>query len=458
MKTFRLLLILSLMALGLQTVGASVNELVLPEKFFPELDAILSSAVKQSPRMLNRALDLEIAENNRIAARSGMLPSLTAGISYYKSDDRTSYVYLNNSSTADSYRVTKTPYNATLTQPLFHWNERRNTAQIGEISEKIIQGQYREGYRLLVQELRTAYLRLIVQKTALKRTRFYLQLSNNSLKLQEDRWAKKVISDSDIALARLTAERAQISLDQAEFDFQVAKASLARLSGTSVLSDDAIPDQIPQVAHQAGAFDQLLAGFLAQKDLPSTEAVTLRRQIEAEKLTHANAKTRLYPKVNAVLGVSQDQQNNLYGTIDSYSLTSVYAGVSVSWSIFDGFYTGTVVRNSLARRRQMENDYRVLNERLAQDAQTQVKYVGFSARNMSLADRQLVNSEGAVKSVEEDFRRQTKAEADVSQARLALFDAQLGAANARIDYMLKTGEFLGTIMEDPVLANVASNQ
>jgi len=458
MKNLRLLVLLPVMAFGFQTVGASVNDLVLPEKFFPDLDSILTKAVQQSPRMLNRALDLEIAENNRIAARAGMLPNLSAGFSYYKSDDRTSYVYPTGPSSASTYRVTKTPYNVNLTQPLFHWNERRNSAQIGEISEKIAQGQYREGYRLLAQELRTAYLQLIVQKTALKRTRFYLQLSNNTLKLQEERWAKKVISDADIAFARLTAERAQIALDQAEFDFQNAKASLARLSGTSVLSDEAIPDQIPTVAHQAGVFDELLAGFLAQKDLPSTEANTLRRQIEVEKLNHANAKTRLYPKVNAVLGATQDQQNNLYGTIDSYALKSVFAGVSVSWTLFDGFASGAAVRSTLARRRQLENDYRALTERLGQEAQTQVKYVGFSARNMSISDRQLVNSEGALKSVEEDFRRQTKAEADVSQARLALYDAQLGAASARLDYLLKTGGFLGTIMEDPVLANVTTSK
>ena len=75
----------------------AANDLVLPEKIFPQLDEILKTAVQQSPRMLNRALDLEIAENNRIAARSSLLPTLSASYSYYKSQDRTKYLFLDDS-------------------------------------------------------------------------------------------------------------------------------------------------------------------------------------------------------------------------------------------------------------------------------------------------------------------------------------------------------------------------
>lgn len=455
MKILRLFLTLPLLAANIRAADAAVNELVLPEQSFPQLGAILQQAVQQSPRMLNRALDLEIAENSRIAARAALLPSFSASVSYYKSDDRSSYIYTDQSSSANSYRVTKTPYSATLTQPLFHWNERRNIARVGEIQQKISQGQYRDGYRLLAQELRTAYLRLIVQKLGVKRARFFLEFTNNQLKQQEERWAKKIISDADISGIRLSAERAHIAMEQTEFDYQMAKESFARLAGMSALEDDAIPDSIPVAVHPAGSFERLLAGFLSQKDPPSTEAATLRRQLEVESLNYANTKTRLRPKVNAVVGVSQDQQNNLYGTIDSYSLTSVYAGVSVYWNIFDGFATGAAVRNSLARRRQMENDYKALTERLAQQAQNQATHAGFSARNMSIADRLLVNSEGSLKTVQEDFQRGTKSEADVSQFRLHLFDAQHNAYSARLDYLWRTGEFLGTIMEDPVLANLA---
>lgn len=458
MKTIRFFFALPLLLTSARAVSPAVDELALPEEVFPQLQFILGAAVQQSPRMINRALDLEMAENNRIIARAGLLPSISAGVSYLKSDDRTSYVYPNQNSTADSYRVTKTPYSATLTQPLFYWGERRNGARVGEIQKKIAEGQHREAYRLLAQELRGAYLRLIVQKLAVKRAKFYAQLADDQLKLQEERLLRKVISGAEIALARLTAEQAQLALERIEYDFQNAKASFARLSGQTPLADEAIPNSLPETSYAAGPYDRLLAGFLAQKDPPAVEASTLRHQIAVENLNYATARTRLRPKLYATAGLSQDQQNNLYGTIDSYSLTSVYAGLSVSWTLFDGFAAGATQRNVLTRRRQMENDYRVLAERLAQDAQTQVKQINFSARNMSINDRFLVSARGAFDAAQQELTRGVKAEAEVSQARLSLYDAEINAYNARMDYLMKTCDFLGLLMEDPVLAKVATEK
>jgi outer membrane protein TolC len=288
-----------------------------------------------------------------------------------------------------------------------------------------------------------------------KRTRFYLEFTNNQLKQQEERYAKKVISGAEISMARLTAEQAQIALERTEFDFDNAKASFARLAGLGVVADEAIPESIPALTYAAGVFDQLLAGFLAQKDPPTAEAFTLRHQLEVENLNYANQKTRLWPKFNAVLGTNQDEQSYTQNITQKYQVTSIFGGVSASWTIFDGFSSGAAVRNSLAHRRQLENDYRQVTARLAQDAQSQVKQLNFSARNMSIYDRFLSSSEASLVSVQADFHRGVKSEADVSQSQLSLYDAQLNAANARIDYLLKIGDFLGTVTGDPILANLA---
>ncbi|MBI2496380.1 MAG: TolC family protein, partial [Opitutae bacterium] len=253
-------------------------------------------------------------------------------------------------------------------------------------------------------------------------------------------------------------EQAQLALDRAEFDFQNAKASFVRLSGVAQLTDDAIPDSLPETSHDAAPYERLLAGFLAQKEPPTTEAIVLRHQLELEKLNYANQKTRLRPKLSAVIGSSQDEQSYTLNVAQKYRVNSLYAGFSVSWTIFDGFAASAAARTSLARKRQLENDYRQLTERLAQDAQSQVKQAGFAARNMSIYDRFLFNGRGAFEAVQQEFKRGEKSEADVSLAQLNVYDAQLNAYNARVDYLLKNGDFLGTLMEDPVLANVAADR
>jgi outer membrane protein TolC len=458
MKKWRLVAALPFLISGLFAAAPAATDVVLPERLLPQLDAILKNALQQSPRMVNRALDLEIAENNRIEARANLLPSFSASASYLISDDSNKYTYNtpgNSGSTTTSYVVTKTPYYVSLSQPLFYWGERKNNARMGEIQQMITQGQYREGYRALAQELRASYMRLTVQKLSLKRARFNVEFANSRLKQEEERLVKKVISEAEIFTARLNAEQAQIAVERAEFDYSNAKVSFARLAGLGVMADESVPDTIPAITYAAASFDQMLAGFLAQKDPPSTEAATFRHQLEIADLTYANQKTRLKPKLSASFGLSQDEQSNFYGQHVRYTLNSLYGGVSVNWAIFDGFASGAATRSALARRRQMENDYRQLTERLASDAQSQVKLINFSARNMSIYDRYLTSAEGNLKTVQDDFRRGVKSDTEVSVAQLYLQDSEISALNTRIDYLLKIGDFLGTVMNDPVLTNLA---
>lgn len=451
MKTLRILLVLPLLSVAIMAADPAVNGLVLPEKVFPQLDVILQSAVQQSPRMLNRALDLEIAENNRLSARAGLLPNIGGYVSYYESRDT-------RADLSGRVDVTKIAYNFSITQPIYHWGERRNSAKMGEIQASIAQGQYQDGYRALAQTLRSDFMRLIVQKLTVKRGAAYAEYAKSQLAKEEVRLAQKVISEFQIFPVRLAAEQAQLIYERVQFDFEMAKASFARLSGRPVLSDDAIPDGIPTVGYDAATIDRLLAGFLGQKDLPAIEAVIMRKQLESAALGYANQKTRLRPKFNFVLGVSQDEQSYTINVAQKYRVNSFFGGLSANWTIFDGFAAQAGVRNELARKRQMENDYKDLTERLAQQAQTQVRQLNFAARNMAISDRALVASQGNLKSKQEEFARGTSSEDDVTQARIALIDAQINASSGRHDFLNRIGEFLGTIVEDPVVANVAANQ
>ena len=106
------------------------------------------------------------------------------------------------------------------------------------------------------------------------------------------------------------------------------------------------------------------------------------------------------------------------------------------------------------RRRGMENDYHQLTEQLAQDAQTAVRQLNFSARSMAIQDRLLVNNSGYLRTMKDDFRRGVKSESDVDQIQLNVYDSEVNASNARMDYLLKIGDFLGALNEDPIVANL----
>jgi outer membrane protein TolC len=424
--------------------SASVEGLALPERALPGLNPILHEAVQQSPRMLNRALELEIAENSRIEARAGLLPSVGGSYRFLEArDDRADQ--------SDSLRVRKIYYDFSLNQPLYFWGERRNGAQAGVIAKQMAEGNYREAYRQLAQQLRSSFGSLVVQKTILARARRYQAYAQQQASIAEARLAKKEISDLDLFPVRLAAERGQISLEQAEFDFVSAKQSFARLAGMGAITDAQIPDEIPAVSYSAEVFDQLLADFLGAKESPNIEIANQRRQVEINDLSYRNQRTRLRPKVSATVGTNQDEQAYSINAAQKYRVNSLYAGVQVNWTIFDGFASGAATRTALARRRQAENDLAEIADRVQRQAQMQVRHINFAARSMAITDRGLDSGHGALRAKQDEFKRGIASESDVSQAELALLDARITAYNARLDVMLKIGEFLGTLNQDPVV-------
>ena len=449
MKFWKFFAATPLVIVNLWAATPSGDDIVVPERVLAGLDQILRGAVQQSPRMVNRALDLQIAEDDRIQAHAGLLPSINGSARYNQSrDDR--------ADVAGPLNVRKTYYDFSFSQPLYFWGERRNSALAGEIREKISKGQYRDGYRLLAQELRGQYLQLMVRKLTLARARFYQQFAKAQVVLGEERLAKKVISEAEIFSVRITFERADIELERLVFEYEGAKTNFARLAGIPAITDSAIPDSIPALTYVAPVIGRKLAGFLTQKEFPTLEAFALRNQIEIGNLEYLNQKTRLRPKFSFSMGLTQDEQAYNLNTAQKFRVNSKYAGLSVNWAIFDGFAAQSGMRNALARRRQMENDYHEMTERLAQQAQTQARQIYFSARNMSISDRFLVSGEGYFRSKQEENKRGLVAETDVSISRLGLFDAQISALNSRADYLLKIGDFLGTLTEDPVLANLST--
>jgi outer membrane protein TolC len=448
MKLWKIFAALTLLTGGLRADPETGTNLQLPEKIFPALDNILQAAVHQSPHMLDRALDLEIAENDRITARAGILPSASAYYRDYQARDR-------RADLPGTLNARKVYYDASIAQPIFFWGERRNNAKMGEIRQKITQGLYRDAYRLLAQDLRAKYLNLITLKLAVARARFNQKFTKELLRLAEERLTNKVISELEIFPTRLNAERADIDLEHAMYDLDNARQTIARLAGVPAPEEEAIPESVPVVVYTPATFDGMLADYVKQKDLPSIEAVNLRRQIEVQKLEYLNQKTRLRPKFSLAAGASQDEQSYTTNTAQKYQVNSIYGGLQVTWTIFDGFASQAGVHNALARRRQMENDYAELGDRLVQQARSESKQVYFSARSMSIDDRFLKSTEISLQTRQEEFSRGVIAEADVSLAQLSLFDARITTYGARIDYLLRVGDFLGMLNEDPALDYVA---
>jgi outer membrane protein TolC len=431
-------------ALFLPAARAAAENADLPERIFPALDQILRDALQQSPRILARNLDLEIAQGDEMQAKSGLYPSVGGFLSYQLARETREDIK------TGSYPVNMTNYNFSANQPIWHWGAVRNNARIGEIRRKLAEQQYVEAFRLLAQEIRAGYLGLITRKALGKSARFNLKLTESALQVAEDRLAKGTISGSDIFPTRMNALQLRLATDRSIEDFEQARRSFRLLTG-SLLSDDEIPELIPALTGGEDVPPKLLAEFLSQKDPQTSSTIMARQQLEMEELNLKIQEKRLYPMFGATAGVTQNRQSYSLNAGLLYGVRDSFVGVVLSWSIFDGFAARGAVKSSLARKRQLEASYRQLTENLSADAQRLEKQVEFALRQMRINDRLLGERGDYLHGSEEDFKRGTAAEADLNAARASFSNAEITAFNARADYLQRMSDFLGAIMEDPVL-------
>uniref|UniRef100_UPI00404B338E TolC family protein n=1 Tax=Cephaloticoccus sp. TaxID=1985742 RepID=UPI00404B338E len=441
----RILGLIATLALGLGQ-GRAVATPQLPEDVFPELKQILAEAANRSPRMVAQDLNLLIADGDLIQAKSGMLPRL--GGYYQKS--KTKDIREDVAGTLDS---NKTYYSVSLSQPIFHWGALRNNAKAGEIRRLIADENYGEAYRVLAQEIRANYLGLIMLKVGVRVSTFNRKLSEEKLAVEEERLQKKVISEGAIFQTRIDAEQARLAVDTAEWYFLNAKQDFALLTGQPQLSDTQIPDGIPGLAEAKNAIDRMLVEFLAQGEPDTARARILRQQIRIDDLNYKTQKTGLRPKLNLVLGLSQDEQSYTTNLAQKYALQSQYAGLQVSWNIFDGFATRGAVKSALASKRLDERVYRDFTARLAQDARKASKAVELAQRQLAISERLLDNAGNFLSYTKDDFKRGQASETAVNNAQANYNSLENTANAARRDYLLRVSEFLSLIEEDGVSKN-----
>lgn len=439
-----------LLALSVGSLAVKGSELPrLPEDVFPQLGLILDDALKQSPRMLLNQLSLDAASGDLMQARSGLYPSIGG--------------YYNQTETKDEREdipgqiidTSKTYYNVSLTQPIFHWGERMNNARMGEIRAQIAEKKYAEAYRSLASEIRSVYLNLISIKNQLSNARFDREQADEALRSGEQRAAQKLISEGAVFPLRIKAEQAELNVASLESSFQYSQQHLEALTGRSAPTLEDVPDEVPAQTYYQPTYASLLSDFLGQKhpDTPALEI--LRQEIEIDRLTYKNQRKRLLPKLNFIVGMSQDEQSYTINNAQKYGVLSKYVGITVNWQIFDGFATRGAVRSALASKRQSEQSYRIAIDNLQRTVQNAVRNIMLASRQMAISDKLLDNSKVYLEFRQEDFKRGNASEADVNQAQASYYSARVSATNSRINFLMKQVEFVSQIARDPAMDNVS---
>jgi outer membrane protein TolC len=135
---------------------------------------------------------------------------------------------------------------------------------------------------------------------------------------------------------------------------------------------------------------------------------------------------------------------------------SQYAGVSMSWSIFDGFATRAAKISAKANIRQYERQLQTATDQVLDQAVGLERQAGFAYRSMNLAQSRADISASALKAVQEDAKSGAASRIAVEAAQAVSNQYQITLQSQRADLLSRWAEFVSIIGRDPVVAKASA--
>lgn len=423
----------------------------LPEEIFPELKAILQTALQQSPTMVTKNIELAQSEANKMTAFAQLLPSVGTSFSYNQSD---AAVSSNTSVTSSSSGLF---YSASFTQPIFRWGTLMAANDAAKVQLSISQKNFAEAYRTLALSIRSQYLGLVARKITLKNNRAAQERAAYNLSVAEAKLGYGTLSQAAMLMPRLAMEESKLYADRAEEDLAVAKRYLQRLAGLPELRDEQIPDEIPAVSFDPALAGSLLAAFMSEGWRGNLTVQIAESWVKVAQLNYKQAKYRLYPMFG--FGASIAQSNSTSASENSVSQVGVlskFYGVSASWTIFDGRATKAAQISARANQRLYERQLENQTNQVLDQARALEKQVGFSFRALNLAQIRNAQSESYAQLKQDEVSQGLASQFEADSAHAVVDSSRLMLLNQRLDFMARWAEFVSLVEGDPVLQNLPS--
>lgn len=414
----------------------------LPEAVYPELEKILEASVGDSWRMIEETLRVEEARAEAEVYGSGRYPSLRGTFRYTgRLEDRSDF---------ESVRSFYQPQAAlTARQPLYHWGALEANDRIGRIRLAMVEENRAEAYRMLVLQVRSAFLALTVQREAIALATREVELARLEHALAAEQFARGEIAVEEEADKELAAAEGALRLERLHRDHARAVEELSRLAGIDLT--DGLEGLFSAVAPESEPVEAIDwiggGGYKPWLEVSRGRLLLAREELQAERV-------RDYPKFDLIAGVAQDQVAVF--DRDDINRTVIFGGVELSWNLFDGFESRGRESAALARRRREARRHeRELREWRA-DMVELTEAMNLADRAWALARERSELGRRLLLQQEEDHAEGLLSEIELAAARVVAGEKELAAARARADALMAVAEWLSEAGMDPVMETYRS--
>ncbi len=409
--------------------------LTMPEEVMPQLRALLEQAMRQSPRVLDRNLDLAQAEADGYMARAASLPSASGYGTYQWQREKRLGV-------AETSNTDKLYYDVSVRQAVWHWGALEASRKIARIDLELANRNYAEAYRALAAEIRSTYLNLVVAKIAVRNADHSMRLAQDTLTRQQARYSANQITYGVIMQDQLRMDEASLSARRTRADLEAALSSFRSLIGDGQFSEADIPELIAEVS-QAPVAPELVASSAVE----AAESISIaEKEVARAKLGLVGPKYNLYPKLGVLAGVNRDEVKRDIVLYNKYQIDAWYVGLQVTWTIFDGFSTKGQKLAAYTRLRRAERKLESMREIVARGLERERANLGFTWDAYQIAKMRLRMSREGFDFVRDKATRGEASQEQVDQAQgnlnSTLYSAQAALAaylNASVQYLSSRG-------------------
>lgn len=437
--------------LGSARADVTLIEGSLPEDYLPELKVILGTALRQSPQIIAKEIEIEQAKAGLIGANSRRLPSVAGNLNYATNQTATS----TNASTRT--RDSGLFYNIAVSQPIFFWGALKHEGDKARLGVLLSERGYAEAYRVLSVALRGAYLQLMARKATLVHARLVRDQLVAELGLAKEKLASGAFAPSEIAARQLNLDDSNLAIARVEIEFTAGRRTFARLSGIIELTEAAIPDALPKPAFPSAAASSLMAAFARDGGRQTFEARVNEMKVQESDLNYRIARVGLLPKFSASAAYSLE--NSTFASANSVTQQGISrqtVAVGAQWAIFDGLATRGAKLGALATKRLAERQLQMTASGALEGAQALFQQLELDVRAMEMGDLRYGLAASQLGRLEQEFKLGNVAQAALDSAKVGLKQSHAHSLSARATFLSRWSEFVSLAGADPVLNQLTS--
>lgn len=314
---------------------------------------------------LERNLDVIQAQNNLNSAESGVLaaygrylPNLSASGSWNRTQLEgplyTQGIPISGSSAKSTTGSFSAGVAATLT--LFDGFEREANLNRANANSALSGHTMVRTRQAIVFEVESQYLNVL-------RLEQLVRVSEENLK-RDRRQLERIVESNRVgalSLADVYKQQSQVASDELNLinavnSFDKARADLVALMGLNVADDYSFADPSVSVSLDSVEIASTRAKYADLGALTNTalsfrpDYLGAKESYDASSSSVTMARANYYPSVSARAGLNGNSES--FGDVFDYK--TIYWGVSLSWSLFDGFSTNQAIQSALASQRNAE--------------------------------------------------------------------------------------------------------